>query len=88
MIELQNKSTSDRHIKTLNEIAQRFSESPEPQLWEQFRLLDQNLYNSKSSEKADIKLLIHLLKKLDTHSLKLKTSTNGLKPLYPTNNIG
>lgn len=75
-------------IKTLNEIAQRFSESPEPQLWEQFRLLDQNLYNSESSEKADIKLLIHLLKKLDTHSLKLKTSTNGLKPLYPTDNIG
>ena len=75
-------------IKTLDEIAQLCSHSAEPQLWEQFKLLDQSLYNRESSEKADIKLLINLLKKLDTPAAKRKTSTNGLKPLYPTDNIG
>ena len=75
-------------IKTLDEIAQLCSHSAEPQLWEQFKLLDQNLYNRKSSEKADIKLLVALLKSLDTPVAKRKTSTNGLKPLYPTDNIG
>jgi len=75
-------------IKTLNEITQFCSESADPQLWEQFKLLDQNLYTRESSEKADIKLLINILKKLDTPAVKGKTSTNGLKPLYPTDNIG
>lgn len=78
----------EEKIKTLNEITQFCSESADPQLWEQFKLLDQNLYTRESSEKADIKLLINLLKKLDTPAVKGKTSTNGLKPLYPTDNIG
>ena len=78
----------EEKIKTLDEIAQLCSHSAEPQLWEQFKLLDQSLYNRESSEKADIKLLINLLKKLDTPAAKRKTSTNGLKPLYPTDNIG
>jgi hypothetical protein len=75
-------------IKTLDEIAQLCGETADPGLWEQFRLLDQNLYNRESSQKADIKLLIALLKNLDIPAPESKTSTNGLKPLYPTDNIG
>jgi len=75
-------------IKTLDEIAQLCSQSTDSPLWQQFRLLDQNLYNRESSEKTDIQLLIRTLKKLDTPAVKRKTSTNGLKPLYPTDNIG
>lgn len=72
-------------IKTVDEIALLCADK---QLIEQLRLLDQSLYNRKVSEKADLKLLIRRLKTLDIPVSESKTSTNGLKPLYPTNNIG
>jgi hypothetical protein len=74
-----------RSIKTLDEISRLCRDD---QLTEQFRLLDQSLYNRETNLKADIKLLIRLLKTLDTPAPEDKTSSNGLKPLYPTNNIG
>ena len=79
----------DNKIKTLQEIAELCAD---PQLKQQFDRLDQSLYNSPNNEdqspSADIKLLIALLKGLDIPSAEAKTSANGLKPLYPTNNIG
>ncbi|MDG1818450.1 MAG: BatD family protein [Porticoccaceae bacterium] len=79
----------DHKIKTLQEIAELCAD---PQLKQQFDLLDHSLYNSNSSADqaptVDIKLLIALLKGLDIPSAEAKTSANGLKPLYPTNNIG
>ena len=79
----------DNKIKTLQEIAELCTD---PQLKQQFDRLDLSLYNSPSNQdqspSADIKLLIALLKGLDIPSAEAKTSANGLKPLYPTNNIG
>jgi hypothetical protein len=72
-------------VKTVDEIALLCADV---ELTEQLRLLDQSLYNRQSSEKADLKLLIRRLKTLDIPVSESKTSTNGLKPLYPTNNIG
>jgi hypothetical protein len=72
-------------IKTVDEIALLCADI---ELTEQLRLLDQSLYNRQASEKADLKLLIRRLKTLDIPVSESKTSTNGLKPLYPTNNIG
>jgi CxxC motif-containing protein (DUF1111 family) len=78
----------DAKIKTLDEIVQLCGEAADPSLWQQFRLLDQSLYNRESDQKADLKLLVALLKSLDIPAPISKTSTNGLKPLYPTDNIG
>lgn len=78
----------EEKIKTLDEIALLCNQAADPALGEQFRLLDENLYKRKSGEKPDLKLLAVLLKSLDTPAAKRKTSTNGLKPLYPTDNIG
>jgi hypothetical protein len=75
----------DKKIKTVDEVAQFCADI---ELTEQLRLLDQSLYNRQASEKADLKLLIRRLKTLDIPVSESKTSTNGLKPLYPTNNIG
>jgi len=74
-----------KNIKTLYEIAQLCEDA---QLTEQFQLLDQNLYNRETDHRADSKLLIQRLKTLDIPVSETKTSENGLKPLYPTNNIG
>ncbi len=78
----------DAKIKTLDEIVQLCGEAADPSLWQQFRLLDQSLYNRESDQKADLKLLVALLKSLDIPAPISKTSTNGLKPLYPSDNIG
>lgn len=75
-------------IKTLEEIVQLCPEDTDPALWSQFKLLDQNLYNREPSEKVDIKCLVAALKSLDVPAQRRKTSSNGLKPLYPTENIG
>ena len=78
----------EKKIKTLDEIAQLCPEDTDPALRKQFKLLDQNLYHRESTEKADIKSLVAALKRLDVPVQQHKTSTNGLKPLYPTENIG
>lgn len=65
------------------------------QLRQQFKLLDQCLYNqteTQDPQAVDLNLLIKLLKKLDisfaSSSSKGKSAGNGLKPLYPTKNFG
>lgn len=65
------------------------------QLRQQFRLLDQCLYNQAGTQepgKADLKRLIGLLKKLDISHVSVnqkgKYKGNDLKPLYPTKNFG
>ena len=75
----------NKKTKTVDEIALLCADI---ELTEQLRLLDQSLYNRQASEKADLKILIRRLKTLDIPVSESKTSTNGLKPLYPTNNIG
>jgi hypothetical protein len=73
------------NIKTLDEIAELCEDAL---LIEQFNLLDQNLYNNKNNQQADIKRLVQQLKTLGIPVPDAKTSANGLKPLYPTNKIG
>jgi hypothetical protein len=76
----------DSKVKTLNEIAHLCGDSAP--LKEQFSRLDQKLYNRELTESADIKVLIRILKGMDIPCQTTKKTANGLKPLYPTNNIG
>jgi len=68
-------------IKTLAEVALLLDN---PELQQQFDLLDQALYNNSSEQQPDLKLLVNLIRSAIVPKTENPQSAKaGLKPLYP-----
>ena len=73
-------------VKTLAEIALLLDN---PELQQQFDLLDQALYNSSSEQQPDLKLLVNLIRsaivpKKGSNRENIHSAQPELKPLYPS----
>lgn len=69
-----------QRVKTLAEIALLLDN---PELQQQFDLLDQALYNSSSEQQPDLKLLVNLIRSAIVPKAGSQTAKAELKPLYP-----